>query len=189
VTCAGTYPPILRRFIWRPRRLKKKRIVLVPIHALVFATQCAHLPPLTCPAPRARGEAEVNTATLPVLPFPIPSPGTFSLLMQYLYTHQAKRILSVLIPVPSYTSSPQALSQKLTESCTVEALLSLLSTVYGLWRNVTNLGVFDEKLWQIIDFSWTVVRNALDTKEASGEGDDDEAVGESAEMRMMTSDP
>ncbi|KAF8523778.1 hypothetical protein BU17DRAFT_43611 [Hysterangium stoloniferum] len=143
---------------------QKQRVILYPIHALVFAIQCARLPPMPCSHLPARREAEDNTVTLPVLSFVIPSPRTFALLVEYLYTHRTKNMLSALIPVPSYTSSPQELSQKLTQLCTVPALLSLISTAHGLWSNVAKLGVFDEKLWETIEFNWKVLLAALEIK-------------------------
>jgi hypothetical protein len=142
----------------------KQNVCLYPVHALIFATQCSHLPPIPHSQPRVYGEGNENTMTLPVFPLRVPSPRTFTLLNQYLYTHQTTNVLSALIPVTSHNSSPQELSQKLGQSCTVPVLLSLVSKVHGLWSNVAALGVFDEQLWQAIDFSWTTLLAALEMK-------------------------
>ncbi len=46
-------------------------------------------------------------------------------------------------------------------TCSPHALLKRIATVNGLWRNVCELGVFDDELWTTMDVAWEVLVAAL----------------------------
>ncbi|KAF8584617.1 hypothetical protein K439DRAFT_1345767 [Ramaria rubella] len=145
-----------------PSVFQKQRVTLHPVHALVFASQCAHLPHLHVP-PSSSVEG-ANTITLPILPLRLPSPRTFTLLLAYLYTHRTHDILSALLPIPPNVSSPPEISQKLADTCTLPALVALAQTTHELWSNVAALGIFDDALWRAIDDVWAALLGALALK-------------------------
>ncbi|KAF8574040.1 hypothetical protein K439DRAFT_1373599 [Ramaria rubella] len=131
-------------------------VTLFPAHALILATYCAHLPALPTSKPNipaASGDAVI----VPVVPLRIPSTGTFSLLLSFLYTNRADTLMNQLIPVgDSQTMEP--LTQKSRESLVNDA-----RKVYGLWRNASSLGIFDDKLFQTLEMAWEVLLDALST--------------------------
>jgi hypothetical protein len=138
------------------------RVTLYPVHALVFAAHCAHLPPIphtNSAAPTEDGKKIV----LPVVPFCLPNPPTFLMLLDYLYTKRGNYLLAALLPILPRGPKPSLtqLSQTLAASYPVHALLSFAAKVHGLWSNVVVLGVFDKKLSQIIEVAWKVLLDAL----------------------------
>ena len=139
-----------------------KRMFLYPVHAIIFATQCASLPPFPHSHPTTPAEAG-GKLTLPVLPLLIPSPSTFPIINEYLYTKCVDRIYAVLLPisVPGARRSTHHFSETCAATFTVQALLSYADRVHGLWANVEALGVFDERLSQAMEMAWEVLLGAL----------------------------
>lgn len=157
-----------------------KRVTLYPIHRIIMALHCAHLPVL--PQSDASEPDSVGQMVLPVVPLGLPSPETFSRLSNYLYTKDASYLLATLLPTgtltPSYilsletyldSDSPelQQYSSKLRATYTPCALLSYAMTVNGLWRNVCALGVFDDELWEVLDLAWEALICAIGWEEGS----------------------
>jgi hypothetical protein len=138
------------------------RVSLYPVHALVFAAHCANLPPIPHTNSAAPAE-DGKKIVLPVVPLCLPNPPTFSMLLNYLYTKRGDHLLSVLLPIPARGQKPQLkqLSRTAATTFTVQALLSYAAKVHGLWCNVTALGVFDERLSQVIEVAWEVLLDAL----------------------------
>lgn len=138
------------------------RISIHPVHALVLAAHCAHLPSLPYSKPTTPTEIG-GTLTLPVVPLCVPNPATFPILLHYLYTKRGDHLLASLLPMPprDATQSLQQFSQTFAATFTVQALLSHAARVHGLWSNVAALGVFDEKLSRAIEMVWEVLLGAL----------------------------
>jgi hypothetical protein len=141
------------------------RVSLFPVHALVLAAHCAHVPPF--PHADSKTPAEAGSKlTLPVTPFCIPNPETFSIILYYLYTKRMERVFAALLPIPLRGVKPSIdqLSQLYAATFTVHTLLSHAAKVHGLWSNVTALGVFDDKLSRVIEVAWEVLLSALAIK-------------------------
>jgi len=158
-----------------------RRIKMYPIHNVILAVHCAHLPML--PKSTATEPDSVGQMTIPVVPLCIPSPETFSKLSAYLYTKKASWLLSTLLPTGALTpasilslyidrDSPELhrYQSKLRSTYNPCALLMHAVTINGLWRNVCALGVFDDKLWEVMDLAWEAIIGALDWTEGSPEG-------------------
>jgi hypothetical protein len=157
-----------------------RRVTLWPIHNIIMAVHCAHLPAL--PKSTATEPDSVGQMTLPVVPLCLPSPETFSRLSTYLYTKNASHLLTTLLPTGPLTpasilsldkyldcDSPelQQFSCKLRATYTPYALLTHAMTINGVWRNVCALGVFDDQLWEVLDLAWESILGALDWAEAA----------------------
>jgi hypothetical protein len=159
-----------------------RRVTLFPIHNIIMALHCAHLP--TLPKSTASEPDSVGQMTLPVIPLCIPSPETFSQLSAYLYTRNCSQLLVSLLPTRMLTpasilsfdhildvDSPelQQYSEKLRATYTPHALLMHAMTINGLWRNACALGVFDDQLWEVLDLAWDAVLGALGWTEGGAE--------------------
>lgn len=164
----------------QPSAHPTRRVKLYPIHNVILALHCAHLPML--PKSTATEPDSVGQMTLPVVPLCIPSPETFSKLSAYLYTKKASWLLSALLPTGTLTpasilsldidyDSPELRSyqSKLRSTYHPCTLLMHAVTINGLWRNVCALGVFDDKLWEVLDLAWEAIIGALDWTEGSSD--------------------
>ena len=137
------------------------RVSLFPVHAIVLAAHCARLPPFPQSGSRTPAEAG-SKISLPVTPFCLPNPETFSIILYYLYTKRVDRLFSALLPLPLQgRKSIDQLSRTYSSTFTVQALLSHAAKVHGLWSNVAALGIFDGRLWQVIEVAWEVLLKAL----------------------------
>jgi hypothetical protein len=108
-------------------------VTLYPVHGLVLAASCAHLPAF----PSARSKAAV-----PVLPLRVPCAAAFPLLLAYLYHRRPERLLSALLPALDAPAPRRALAQR----------------VRALWRTGAALGVpADDAYWAALDLAWSLV--------------------------------
>jgi hypothetical protein len=159
-----------------------RRVMLFPTHNIVMALYCAHLPML--PKSTATEPDSVGQMTLPVIPLCVPSPETFSRLSSYLYTKDVSHLLSMLLPTGMLTPTSlltlgdmldadapevQQFSNKLRATYTPHALLTHAMTINGLWRNVCALGIFDARLWEVLDLAWDIVIGALEGKDEANQ--------------------
>ncbi|KAJ3782002.1 hypothetical protein GGU10DRAFT_364902 [Lentinula aff. detonsa] len=148
--------------------------IMVPVHSLVLAAQCARLPELRTPnAPVS------HTLHLPVIPMSIPSPAAFTILHSFMYDHRLDRVLEALFPVPSSflanlshsgiratMSSGQALHQLSLYLCeasgqNLQTLTTYTARVKGMWQDMVALGLFDTELWDTLDLAWDIVLGAM----------------------------
>jgi len=155
-----------------------RQITLFPIHNIIMASHCAHLPmlPPSTPSP----PDDVGEMTLPIVPLCLPSPETFSLLSTYLYTKDAYYLFSSLLP--SGTSTPASLLcldvDLDSDSSEIREFSGLLLTMYSpyvlfgrammvnaLWRNVCALGIFDDQLWDVLDMAWELLLGGMGGRE------------------------
>lgn len=156
------------------------RVTLHPIHNIIMALHCAHLPML--PQSDTSEPDSVGQMILPVVPLGIPSPETFGRLSHYLYTKDASHLLATLLPsgtlTPSFilsldtyvdSDSPelQQYSSILRATYPRSVLLMYAAAVEGLWSNVCALGVFDDQLWEVLDSAWEALIVALYWKEGA----------------------
>lgn len=148
-----------------------RTVEIRPVHELLFAATCAHLPAF--PA-AARPTCEDGKTRLPVVPLCIPHLPTFGLLQHYLYTHQADRLLAGLLPKPPTPVAPEETAARLAQSCSPATLINHALRVHGLWSNVCALGIFDDKLWRVIDFSWALLMESLKLAKQSAAGVEDQ---------------
>ena len=145
-----------------PLRRRRKKVTLYPGHSLVFASHCNNLP--TLPGP-SKTRAKRGTINLPVVPLPLPSPDTFAMLEQYMYTKRLDKLFSHILPVaptPAKPNMPFPLvieqhAAELGRTYDVQTLLRYAMIVDGLWRNACALGVFDDRLWGAIE----IIRGGL----------------------------
>ena len=132
-----------------------------PVHAIILATHCARLPPFPQSASQTPAEAG-SKITLPVITLSIPNPETFPIILHYLYTKHVDRLSSALLPLPLQDGkSIDELSQTYSSTFTVQALLSHVNRVHGLWSNTAAFGIFDGKLCDVIEMAWDVLLKAL----------------------------
>ena len=137
------------------------RVSLFPVHAIILAANCARLPAFPPSSSRTPAEAG-SKITFPVTPFFIPDPDTFSIILYYLYTKRVDHLFSALLPLPLQgKTSIDELSRTYSSTFTVQALLSHANRVHGIWSNVAALGIFDERLSQVIEVAWKVLLTAL----------------------------
>ncbi|KAJ7846101.1 hypothetical protein B0H14DRAFT_2584386 [Mycena olivaceomarginata] len=123
---------------------QKRHVSLFPMHNLVLRTHCARLPTL----PLSQPSTSSPSATIPVVPFCLPSPETFPLLHAYLYTQQPAT-LRAFFAYPCESASD--LLQLATHA----------SKIHGLWRNACTLGVVDPQLYDVIEASWEHTLSAM----------------------------
>lgn len=166
-------------FTHGPPKPNRQKVTLYPVHDIVFAAHCAHLPRLRPNKPSRSSVSE--PIKLPVVPVCLPSPQTFPILSSYLYTKRTDLLLSALLPsVPMSLAGPLGLTsvdetipddfhkaqtiafaQKIARTFTARALLQHAMVINGVWRNVCALGVFEDRLWSAMDFAWEAVLTAL----------------------------
>ncbi|KAH7928830.1 hypothetical protein BV22DRAFT_1058048 [Leucogyrophana mollusca] len=160
----------------------KRRVTLFPTHNVVLAANCASLPTLPASIPVSASDMQNSPASInvPIVPLCIPSPETFPQLSTFLYTKRADHLLASLLPSSSLplsllsasplpsTGSVKQYATSLATAHTPQTLLAHAMSVNGLWRNVCALGVFDERLWDVMDIAWEVLLGALGV--ATGKG-------------------
>ncbi|CAE6333518.1 unnamed protein product [Rhizoctonia solani] len=144
---------------------------LIPVHALIYATQCSNFPRLTRATPHV--DAASKCARLAVVPLYLPSPQTFNLLNSYLYTKRAERLLSTLAPISSSalasipvghqgaSNTLSALGRAMAEAFPLPNLVEHAVVVHGLWSNVVTLGIDDEVLWWALETAWGIITTAI----------------------------
>ncbi|KAK7053018.1 hypothetical protein VNI00_004339 [Paramarasmius palmivorus] len=149
--------------------------MIVPVHSIVLAANCARFPELrTTPA-----HPHSPTAQLTVVPFALPSPGAFPILVNYMYQHRLDKVLKSLFPVPSgfmsslsahdvreWLNSRTILHQLSTYLCehdeySLQRLTAHATHVRDVWQDMVALGLNDPELWDTIDLAWEVILHAL----------------------------
>ncbi|KAG7445279.1 uncharacterized protein BT62DRAFT_933118 [Guyanagaster necrorhizus] len=156
-------------------KIPSEHCMVFPIHALVLASHCAHLPAI----PPAHSQAGQSLVKLPVLPFALPSPQAFGIIHNFMYTHRLEPVFRSLLPVP--TGFFQSISHE-TVLDTLDAMgtcmqlsaylcsqeqgdLQKLTThavhVKELWQDMIALGIYSTDLWDAVDLAWRIVIGAL----------------------------
>ena len=159
----------------------KSKATLYPCHHLLFALQCSKLPVLPMSQPRVVD----GQVTLPVISISLPSPETFPLIRDFLYTRGCDRFLAALMPSLSYKDIPQvdsnagsagivpALSRALAQTLNTEKLMERAMMIHGVWANTCALGIADESLWRSMETAWAIVTGALVLSTGHSVFDDD----------------
>jgi hypothetical protein len=157
----------------------KSKATLYPCHHLLFAAQCTKLPAL----PPSRPQVIEGQVTLPVVSISLPSPETFPLVRDFLYTRGCDRFLASLMPSLSSKDIPQAgsgssgivpaLSRALSQTLSTEKLMERAMMIHGVWANACALGVVDESLWRSMETAWAIVTGALVLSTGHSVFDDD----------------
>jgi len=155
---------------------ERRRVTLYPAHSLIFAVYCSKLPPFPPADVSVTSQPSVPAVlSVPVRPLCLPSPQTYPRLSSYLYTKRTDLLLHSLMPCQPPTTlaqrqeqDPSSQSSQLVEfaaslagTYTTQALLQYTMLVHGLWQNVCALGIFDDGLWETIDFAWQILLTAI----------------------------
>ncbi|KAE9405574.1 hypothetical protein BT96DRAFT_916049 [Gymnopus androsaceus JB14] len=148
--------------------------IMVPVHSLVLAAQCARFPELRTPSMPVS-----HTLTLPVIPIAVPSPAAFTVLRSFMYDHRLDSVLKALFPLPANflanlshstvratMTSGQVLHQLSLYLCEaskydLQTLTKHTAHVKDLWQDMVTLGLFDTELWDTIDLAWEIVLGAM----------------------------
>ncbi|KAF8320078.1 hypothetical protein DL93DRAFT_2033619, partial [Clavulina sp. PMI_390] len=152
---------------------------LYPIHDVLFAAHCAHLPFFYRPESplevEVRGDG-VMTITLPTVEYELPDPLLFRLLYIYLYKNNVAGLLQALMPPLNQTlihhivsstgmmatsAELEALALALAKTYTLQRLLQQVRVLHGFWQNVIMLGVADIGVWNAMDYAWSTTMRAL----------------------------
>ncbi|KAJ7165063.1 hypothetical protein C8R46DRAFT_1220205 [Mycena filopes] len=165
------YPPPTHMLAIYPKETPgnaRRQVTLVPAHSIVLALHCARLPKLSAspPAPSYTTE-DRSQLVVPVQPLCLPSPATYLRLSSFLYTKRADHLLKSLLPCPppptlddDRTQLP-AFAARLADTYTLQALLTHVNSVHGLWQNACVLGVHVDELWDQIDLAWEILLTAM----------------------------
>ncbi|KAL1745290.1 clp1-like protein [Schizophyllum fasciatum] len=152
-------------------------LILVPTHALVFATHCPRAPALDASAPSPSG----NALPLHVVRMSVPSPAAFSILHAYMYTHRSDAVMQALLPsLPASAIGPLrtreailgalgsgqtkhqlAVNIAYAEAYNLSRLSAYAAHVKEVWQDMVSLGMCDAQLWDTIDLCWEIVLASL----------------------------
>ncbi|KAK0484466.1 hypothetical protein IW261DRAFT_1330084 [Armillaria novae-zelandiae] len=157
-------------------KTSSEHCMIFPIHALVLAAHCAHLPAIP---PAQSHHTNQSLVRLPVLPFALPSPPAFGIIHNFIYTHRLEPVFRSLLPVPAgffqsithetvldTLESREACIQLSAYLCSQEqGDLQKLTThavhVKELWQNMVALGIYSPDLWDAVDLAWRIIIGAL----------------------------
>ncbi|KDQ08208.1 hypothetical protein BOTBODRAFT_118977 [Botryobasidium botryosum FD-172 SS1] len=169
---------------------RRSKAALYPFHHLVFAAHCANMPAIPAASTSTSAPSSSGHTVVPVVPLVLPSPETFPLIRDFIYTKRTDRLLSSLFPLPtppsstashfftpppspssSGSSSPSSpatpgattdtLSRALASTFTLQGLFERARSVHGLWANAVALGIADDELWRVMATAWEVVVNSI----------------------------
>jgi hypothetical protein len=138
---------------------KPTAVKLYPVHAIVFAANCARLPTLKRPAPHRSQTVQARVQRLC-----LPAPRLFPHVSTFLYTKQASILFSEPFLPRVFNPSrytPAEFAAELGLKCSSQALIKHIATVHGFWQNVCALGIFDQDLWIAMDLVWHILLAAL----------------------------
>lgn len=148
--------------------------MMIPVHSLVLAAQCARLPELRTPK-----HPVSHTLLLPVIPLAVPSTAAFAILRTFMYDHRLDSVLNALFPLPSAflaNLSPSTVRATMASGHALHQLSAYLSEATGhnlhtltthtahvkdLWHDMVALGLFDSELWDTLDLAWDIVLGAM----------------------------
>jgi hypothetical protein len=146
-----------------PAPAATSRGLLLPVHGLVYALDCATLPPLP-PAHDDRGR-------LPVVTLHVPAPATFGTVHRYVYTRDAAALLAELLPLrflsrnlaagagaaggaePAGAALTAPRARELLASLPTATLLAHARTVHAAWGNAGAIGLLDARYWATLSVS------------------------------------
>ncbi|PBK90654.1 hypothetical protein ARMGADRAFT_1014360 [Armillaria gallica] len=153
-----------------------EQCMVFPIHALVLASHCAHLPAIPPAQSQLAGQSLVK---LPVLPFALPSPPAFGIIHNFMYTHRLEPVFRSLLPVPagffqSITHETVLDTLNARETCMqlsaylcsqeqgdLQKLTTHAVHVKELWQDMVALGIYSPDLWDAVDLAWRIIIGAL----------------------------
>lgn len=147
-------------------------LVLVPVHGIVFAANCAA--PILRPGP-VDSDSTQDKLILPICPVTLPSVhAPLVVLRTYMYTHRLDTLIHALLPLPeplahaavkTALGSAAEILRLATHLVCVRPglghLLAYAARVRELWQTVCCLGMFHAPLWDALDLAWELVIVAL----------------------------
>ncbi|KZS96983.1 hypothetical protein SISNIDRAFT_450773, partial [Sistotremastrum niveocremeum HHB9708] len=144
------------------------KFALFPIHALILAAHCSHLP--TLPPSRADivdiekdKSGKYGRLPVPSVAISVPDPLSWPALMNWLYTGDSRTMMKFLCPfdysIFEQTGTIEQIARKLLLELTsnTELLTRFTFRVHGVWANACCVGVWDEQLWRTIEHTWAVI--------------------------------
>jgi hypothetical protein len=140
---------------------RRDYVALFPVHAIVFSAYCANVPALPVSRPTTPvkpGEA----ITVPVFAFDLPAPIFFPTLLTYLYTKRIDLLRNELLPTHGASSTAELMQAYVSMSR--KELILAASKVKLLWANTCVLGIYDEPLFQVMEFAWDILVRAMEAK-------------------------
>ncbi|KDE04195.1 hypothetical protein MVLG_05356 [Microbotryum lychnidis-dioicae p1A1 Lamole] len=161
-----------------------ERVLLVPVHGLLFASRSSSLsilssapqfqpgfpdhPALPSSLTPTSADDNPDRIALPVVELKLPSAIAFPLLLTFIYTQNNSLLLSSLLPKPMGAAS-EAFSSPTTatelaealRSCPEKLLLHRVSLVHALWQDAVALSINDKLLWATMRFAWAVLVGAM----------------------------
>lgn len=165
-------------------------VIVVPIHAAILAANCGRLPRVwyhSDPQPRRLNiisESGMNEYKIPLVPFCLPYPPAFEVLVRYMYNRNTDMLLKSLVqmyePVPVTATTGLEKSVVLRKDIPRERriyyaaseCMALYDThlpfihaqmkfVEGFWKNAIALAVEDDELWDVLQLSWQALVQAM----------------------------
>ncbi|KDR80001.1 hypothetical protein GALMADRAFT_136570 [Galerina marginata CBS 339.88] len=128
--------------------LQRGVFYLVPIHELVFASNCSAFPRLASSAAAnpSPDNPIFDSVVLPIMLCKPPSAKYFDLFRVYLYKKDLALLRSTFLP-PGWDA-------------TMESILSQREMVYGFWLNAHTFQLYDVPVFDLIDECWWLILQA-----------------------------
>lgn len=131
---------------------------LVPIHWIVYALQCAHLPTMVH-----------GTGGVPVLECTVPFPQHWALIHRWLYTRDTGKLLASLLPLGTLRAlrTPSQRTTRSREALAAIAALSLPTLtrlalkIRATWHNGRAIGIYAESFWLTLRRAWDLMVCAI----------------------------
>ncbi|KAG8859575.1 hypothetical protein FRB96_004459 [Tulasnella sp. 330] len=94
---------------------------------------------------------------LPIIPLRLPSPETFIIIRDYIYTHSKPLLVTSLLAwTKGHRNAPARLSQ-----LSAMELMRRARIVYGVYSNACKVGLADEEFWKCLQLAWKIILMAL----------------------------
>lgn len=182
--CGAYGDPGMRQL--RSNFLYRRRIYLYPTHAVIWAAHCARLPPmppteflpLTCMKKADKEQEAVFCVRMPMRSIPLPFPQKFFTLTLFVYTLSKVVFVSHLLPCAAFKAFLPETVVRGDEAYTknIEALAAACNSpsdvcryarnVWGTYLNMCALGMGDPRIWDALNFAWTMVWDMMEIVEA-----------------------
>ncbi|KAF9564935.1 hypothetical protein CPC08DRAFT_720749 [Agrocybe pediades] len=156
------------------------------VHALVLAAYCSKIPMPPPQLPLPADQSMRFAAHFSVWNISVPSPETFGIFLDVVYTRDFTRLMETLLPHwqptnperfmvlynypgykettilhATYASGINSYGTRVATLCTKSMICSSLSKVLAFWANATGLGYDDQLLFSMIGTMWQALTLAL----------------------------
>jgi len=121
---------------------------LLPCHDLTLISFCSTLPVLP---------SSSCSTSIPVVPLRLPSPQTFHIIRDYIYTRSKPALMSSLLAL----SNSKRLEVTTITGLSTSKLAERVRTVYGVFSNACRVGFGDDEFWRCLQAAWKLLLTAL----------------------------